>query len=120
MNNIKLTKMAEQIKVPTRSAGGYKIEVVSQSRYLAGDGYEIVSFFTPYYRNGYSAWNGNVERIEWSLIKDGKVVYTASSRQGYKKGTRKECMSALKYIMDHGELPPSHSSDMARIENGRY
>lgn len=117
-NKIKLTKAEEQRRVKTISAGGYKMSAISQSRYSYGD-YEIVSFYTPYYRNGYSAWNGDIERLEWALEKGDERIYTSSS-DAYKKGTKKECVRALEYYLKHETLPLPHTSDMYWIKNGSH
>lgn len=120
MPHIKLTKNDIPIEVTTATPQGYKLLVQSVSRYTTEDGYDIVSFYKPYYRNGYSSWNGNIERKCWALIKDGKSLFSSMAQRGLSDGTKKACISALKYIKEHGELPAHLSSEMSLIERGKY
>ena len=120
MSILKLKKNDTPIKVKTTTVQGYNLIVDSVSRYTDEDGFEIVSFFKPYYRNGYCSWNGNIEKLCWALMKDGKLLYSSMSRRGMPAGTKKSCVSALKYIKEFGELPIPNSTAMYRIENGGY
>jgi len=117
---LKLKKNDTPIKVKTITVQGYDLIVDSVSRYTDEDGYEIVSFLKPYYRNGYNSWNGNIEKLCWVLMKDGKSLYSSMAPRGVSAGTKKSCVSALKYIKEFGELPKQRSDTMTRIDRGEY
>jgi len=114
MKKVQLQKASERIEVSIRSAGGHKTKAKSVSRYFANSGYEIVSFYAPFFRNGHSAWDGETKQLLWVLMKDGKIIYESS----YPKATRKECIRALEYVLEHGELPHPNSFEMDKIKRG--
>lgn len=120
MPTLQLKKNNTPIKVKTRTVQGCDLIVDSVSRYADEDGFEIVSFLKPYYRNGYNSWNGNIEKLCWVLMKDEKSLYSSMSPGGIPTGTKKSCVSALKYIKEFGKLPEQCSDTMRRIDCGEY
>lgn len=51
---------------------------------------------------------------------DIKALYSSMAPRGVSAGTKKSCVSALKYIKEFGELPEQRSDTMTRIDRGEY